>query len=210
MAIEKVVVYIPTSHLSPNPANPPARMEPSNIKSLVKSMRTDGLQYPLLVSRVGEEQYQIIDGHRRYAVLEADKHETIPCIVADGNAAHLFATVNANSKPLTPKDWAIVFVTGGQIPPGQTANNLQKLSQLIGNEGIRRMTECGLSPNTYQVARRVSKYIGMQQENEELTRIVQWLIDHRQTSNCIGVMTSQQPPTLIQDALNENRPVKIA
>src|SRR5215207_9273598 len=69
----KVVEYIPLEDLHENPANPPSRMDPSQTKGLVKSIRNDGLQYPILVSRRDADQYEVIDGHRRLAVYRADK-----------------------------------------------------------------------------------------------------------------------------------------
>lgn len=207
---EKRVEYIPIAQIHATPSNPPSRMQPGGLKSLVKSIRADSLQYPILVSRQDEDSFQIIDGHRRYAVLKGDGHEMIPCIVADGNSAHLYAVVNGTAKALSAKDWALVYVTGGQVPNGVTKNNLEKLAQLIGNDEIRAMAESGTSPGVYPVARRVSKYAyDTVTDTELLAKIVRWLIRNRETSNCLGVIINSQPAHFIRDAVEQDRKVQL-
>lgn len=203
---QKIVEYLLTDLLYPNPANPPSRTDLGNLSSLTKSIRGDGLQYPILVSKDGEGRFQIIDGHRRYTVLKSDKHETVPCIVADGNAGHLYAMVNGTAKPLTGKDWAYVFISpGGRVPNGVTHNNLKRLAQLIGNDGIRWMADEGLSPGVYQTARRVAKYVDGNADNDErLTEIVKWLIRNRQTAACLAIINNQQDAAMIGHAIKND------
>jgi hypothetical protein len=184
-------------------------MEPAGNRGLVKSIRSIRLQYPLLVISRGNGKFMIIDGHRRYSVLKADGHESAPCIVAEGNSAQLYSDVNATARPLDGRDWAIIFITGGSVPPGRTRNNLIKLSQLIGNAEIGKMAEAGMKPGVIQTARAVSKYVYQEEDDDKLRTIVQWLIRYRQSPNCNGIITNQQDPLLIREALEEDRKIKI-
>lgn len=203
----KTVEYIPMGYLNANPSNPSERSQEGGIRSLVKSIREDGLQYPILVSKRSETEYEIIDGHRRWAAYKGDHHDEMPCIVAEGSSSHLYTIVNGLSKPLTGKDWAYVYVNGGQVPKGVTGNNLVALSRLIGNDGIRDMAERGMAPGVYQSARKVAKYVYGEITDDKLAIIVDWLIKLRQTSNCMSSINNGRSAEAIKVAIESNKPV---
>lgn len=208
----KQIAYLPLDAIEPNPSNPPDRMTPAANRGLTKSVRGIGLQYPILVSKKdGAEptKYVIIDGHRRYSVYVSENRDDIPCIVAEGNLGQLYADVNASTRPLTGSDWAIVYVTGGTVPPGRTRNNLIKLSQLVGNDVIRQMADAGIRPGIYNTAQQVCRHAYKGETDDQLRQIVQWLVKHRQAANCRSVIQLGQDVAPIKSAIEEDRPVRL-
>lgn len=205
----KEVIYIDIEQLRTNSHQPEGRTEPSKMKTLTASIKREGLQYPILIFKRDDGTYEVIDGHRRLAVLRAEKHEKVPCIVADGNPDQIFAAVNATVRAVSGLEWAYIFVEGGPLPKGVTKNNLEALAKLIGNDGIRDMIARGVQPGVYQGARRVAKYIyGGQTTDDKVREIVQWLINHKQMSNCLAVINQNQSADTILDALRNDGPVK--
>jgi ParB-like chromosome segregation protein Spo0J len=64
-----------------------------DIESLQGSIKRDGLQEPLLVYEVAENQYAVIDGVRRFEALKEFGWQSLPCLIKKGmdtsDAAHL-------------------------------------------------------------------------------------------------------------------------
>lgn len=208
----KEIIYLPMSYLHPNPANPESRMQDAHIKQLLLSVRKNGLQYPILVAKRTDDYFEIIDGHRRFACYISDKHDEIPCIVADGNSNELYSIVNGTARPLKGVDWALVFVHGGTVPKGITLNNLNALSQLIGNEGILELVDLGISPGVYQTARRVTKYVygdSAISDTDLLGKIVLWLARKKQTSNCLNRINTSGDPAPMKEAIENDSIVRI-
>lgn len=203
----KEVEYLELSKLRDNPRQPPARTEPHNLKSLVSSIRRDGLQYPILVSYSPDGSFTIIDGHRRAAALRSDGHELIPCIRAEGQMDHLFAVVAGTQKKLTSLDWATIFVNNGEVPSNPTKTSLVKLRELIGNDGIKEMIGRGVTPQVYQVARRTIKYVHDGDERQ-LKPTLLWLIKHKQSMNANSVISNQQSADIILRAIKDDQPIR--
>ena len=76
-----------------------------DIESLIKSLRREGPQEPLLVYEIDEGKYCIIDGARRKKAFEEMGRTEVPCLVrqgiSDAEAAHLSFIKNAERKTIT-------------------------------------------------------------------------------------------------------------
>ncbi len=77
-----------------------------DIESLQGSIKRDGLQEPLLVNEVAENQYIVIDGVRRLAAVQEFGWQSVPCLIKKGmdasDAAHLSYVKNTERNSLTP------------------------------------------------------------------------------------------------------------
>jgi ParB family chromosome partitioning protein len=87
------------------------RKHPGDLESLKHSIRRDGLQEPLLVSRSEDDVCMVIDGSRRLAVLAEFGLKTAPCLVQENlslaQITHISYVKNAERKNLSPIDIAL-------------------------------------------------------------------------------------------------------
>ena len=77
-----------------------------DIESLQGSIKRDGLQEPLLVNEVAENQYIVIDGVRRLSAVQEFGWQSVPCLIKKGmdasDAAHLSYVKNTERNSLNP------------------------------------------------------------------------------------------------------------
>lgn len=69
---------IPARHVHPSPDQPRHRL--GDLDPLVASIRDHGLLQPILVRKLGEKDYQIIAGERRFRAAVRAGLDVIPCI----------------------------------------------------------------------------------------------------------------------------------
>jgi len=75
-------------------------------KTLQDSIERDGLQKPLLVSKVSENKYEVTDGGRRLGACKKLTFTKLPCIIIEGisasDAAHRSYVINTERNSLDP------------------------------------------------------------------------------------------------------------
>ncbi|CAM3237021.1 ParB/RepB/Spo0J family partition protein [Prescottella defluvii] len=69
--------------IEPNPKQPRHVFDEEALNELVHSIREFGLMQPIVVRRVGPEQYQLVMGERRWRASQLAGLETIPAIVRE-------------------------------------------------------------------------------------------------------------------------------
>lgn len=77
------VQQIPLNQISPNPYQPRTVFDPEKLHELADSIQAHGVLQPVLVRRVGHEQYQLIAGERRFRAAQIAKLTTIPALVRE-------------------------------------------------------------------------------------------------------------------------------
>lgn len=111
----KKITDIPTGDIHRNPDNP--RKEAGNVTELAASIRENGIETPLLVRtafELGQAQYILEAGERRWTVARALQLKTCPCrvrIVQPGentviNALFMGLIENGGRKQLSAMEWA--------------------------------------------------------------------------------------------------------
>jgi len=82
-----------------------------NIESLQGSIKRDGLQEPLLVYDIGNNQYAVIDGVRRLEAIKEFGWQSVSCLINKGmeasDAAHLSYVKNTERNSLNPIEIAL-------------------------------------------------------------------------------------------------------
>ena len=77
-----------------------------DIETLQGSIKRDGLQEPLLVYELADNQYAVIDGVRRLEAVGEFGWQSIPCLIKKGmetsDAAHLSYVKNTERNSLNP------------------------------------------------------------------------------------------------------------
>ncbi|RVW07724.1 ParB/RepB/Spo0J family partition protein [Prescottella agglutinans] len=74
---------IPPQLIEPNPKQPRSVFDEEALAELVHSIREFGLMQPIVVRRVGDDQYQLVMGERRWRASQIAGLETIPAIVRE-------------------------------------------------------------------------------------------------------------------------------
>lgn len=109
------VQVVPLAAIHPSPLNPRSATNTERLAELADSMRTSGLQQPVVVrpvprSRlVGDPQYELVFGHRRAMAARSLGWETIPAIVRDMTDEQVVlaqAVENLQREDLSPLDEA--------------------------------------------------------------------------------------------------------
>ena len=77
------VTEVPASAIAPNPMQPRTALDPQALAELAASVREHGLIQPLIVTRQGPEQYQLIAGERRWQAARMAGLATVPVIVKE-------------------------------------------------------------------------------------------------------------------------------
>jgi ParB family chromosome partitioning protein len=77
------VTEVPVSVIAPNPMQPRTVLDPQALAELAASVREHGLIQPLIVTRQGPEQYQLIAGERRWQAARMAGLATVPVIVKE-------------------------------------------------------------------------------------------------------------------------------
>jgi ParB/RepB/Spo0J family partition protein len=74
-------VLIPTSAIEPNPENPRKHFDQSALNELASNMKEIGQLHPCIVTPLGEEQYQIVAGERRWRAALRGGMPDVWCVV---------------------------------------------------------------------------------------------------------------------------------
>ena len=74
-------VLIPTLSIEPNPDNPRKHFDESALNELASNMKEIGQLHPCIVTVVGEDQYQIVAGERRWRAAVRGGLSEIWCVV---------------------------------------------------------------------------------------------------------------------------------
>jgi len=120
---------LPLSMIEPNPEQP--RSSLGNLEELTASIREKGVLEPILVRVVGEQQYQIISGERRFRAAIAAGLEEIPAIEIDADDREVLEIAlieNIQRKDLTPFEEA----EGFSFLQERFGYTHEKLAQVIG------------------------------------------------------------------------------
>lgn len=77
------IKYIPLKNIRPNHEQPRKYFNPEAMESLTRSIERYGVISPITVRDIGDEEYELISGERRYRAAFSAGLDEIPCIVID-------------------------------------------------------------------------------------------------------------------------------
>ena len=80
---EGEVRAIPLTQLVPNPHQPRTHFDTEKMDDLAASVREHGILQPILVKRIGHEQYQLVAGERRFRAAQKVGLAVIPALIKD-------------------------------------------------------------------------------------------------------------------------------
>jgi len=100
---------LPTIALQPGKYQPRTRMDPGSLEELAASIKAQGIMQPIMVRPVGEDDYEIIAGERRWRASQIAGLAEVPCLVreiADEAALAMSLIENIQREDLNPLEEA--------------------------------------------------------------------------------------------------------
>ncbi len=103
------LVDLAVSIIRPNPRQPREHFDEDALGALTASVREIGILQPVLVRRVGDDEYELIAGERRWRAARRAGLDTIPAIIRDaseGESLQQALIENLNREELNPLEEA--------------------------------------------------------------------------------------------------------
>ena len=80
---KKNLINLPIEKLRPGKYQPRKDMSPDALEELAASIRNQGIIQPIVVRPIGEGEYEIIAGERRWRASQLAQLDTVPCLIKD-------------------------------------------------------------------------------------------------------------------------------
>lgn len=164
-----------------NEVQPHYRTERKNLRGLLGSISENGVLQPVLVN---EKTMEIIDGHRRVAVLKILGIDNVPAILFNGelrdraiSSVDAFTICNSDTKILRKIDFLNIYKKGGNIPSG-IASSLIRITERLGSKFIDTLIERKQAPQTVERFFIVADIMGYT-DRKALTKFVTWVYKHK-------------------------------
>jgi len=104
---------IPLELIRPNPSQPRSRFDPEALEELARSVASNGVLQPLLVTEDGRDGYLLIAGERRLRAAERAGLATVPAVIrerlSEDRHLELALVENLQRRDLTPLEEARAF-----------------------------------------------------------------------------------------------------
>ncbi len=127
------VRVIPVNDILPNPEQPRLAIDADGLAELASSIREHGVLQPILVRPLGNNEYQLIAGERRWRASKAAGLPTIPALVEDiddDTAMEISIIENLQREDLSPLDEATMF----DRMVREHGYSVRKLAQKLGKD----------------------------------------------------------------------------
>lgn len=192
-----------TSKIKPAKYNPKSRTEKLN--GLVKSIKEHGIIIPLIV----DSENNLVDGHRRLASAKLLKMEKVPTIKIENKISKdlAYEVVNTNAKRISPGEYIFIHLNGGSVPR-IVLNQIELMTELVGEDGVKKLGDIGASWRILDAAYRVAKYCH-NLDNKFRKKIVFWLAFNKMTFQVRRAMDQRVNNEIIKKAIALNRPLKV-
>jgi ParB/RepB/Spo0J family partition protein len=124
---------IPVDRITPNPEQPRLVFDEDTLQELAASIREHGVLQPILVRPLGNHQFQLIAGERRWRASKIAGHATIPALVEeidDDTALEISIIENLQREDLSPLDEAGMY----DRMIHEHGYSVRKLAQKLGKD----------------------------------------------------------------------------
>ena len=127
------VRVIPVAQITPNPQQPRLAFDATSLEELAASIREHGVLQPILVRPLGNNEYQLIAGERRWRATKTAGLESIPALVEDiddDTALEIAIIENLQREDLSPLDEAAMY----DRMVREHGYSVRKLAQKLGKD----------------------------------------------------------------------------
>lgn len=112
-ALSKDFAYLPISKIQPNPDQPRKDFEEEPLAELAESIKVHGIIQPLTVRHMGDGNYQIISGERRFRASQRAQLKEVPAFIRTANDQTLLEMAlieNIQRQDLNPMEVAYSYL----------------------------------------------------------------------------------------------------
>lgn len=184
------------------PWNPPKRIK--NLSNLSRSIEEVGLLYPILVT----EKMEIVDGHRRLAVLREMGATEVRVIPVKGDQATLFAEVNSTGHSITGNDAIQIYMVNPAALTQHMRTRIESCETIIGRPLLERMAKEGMSLTSWYLANKIHDAAEM--EDEALLKdTMKWMLRYRCYRLAKRALSEGVEPGKIIAAIRRNKPLRV-
>lgn len=133
------VLNIEIDLVEPNPEQPRKNFSHLEMEELINSIQENGIIQPLIVTKVGDRQYQIIAGERRWRAAKFLELKTVPAIARsfkDNQKLEISLIENIQRKDLNPLERARAYqrlIDEFNLTQEQVAKKMGKARSSIAN-----------------------------------------------------------------------------
>ena len=130
---------LPVEWLSRGRYQPRREMDPETLQELADSIRAQGILQPIVVRAIGEQQFEIIAGERRWRAAQMARLDTVPALVrefSDEAAIALALIENIQREDLNPLEEALAmqrFADEFKLTHQQVADSVGKSRVAVTN-----------------------------------------------------------------------------
>ncbi|MBI3746970.1 MAG: ParB/RepB/Spo0J family partition protein [Chloroflexi bacterium] len=127
------VRVIPIAQITPNPQQPRLAFDATSLEELAASIREHGVLQPILVRPLGNNEYQLIAGERRWRATKTAGLASIPALVEDiddDTALEIAIIENLQREDLSPLDEAAMY----DRMVREHGYSVRKLAQKLGKD----------------------------------------------------------------------------
>ena len=124
---------IAIDRITPSPEQPRLAMDETSLEELAASIREHGILQPILVRPLGNNEFQLIAGERRWRASRAAGKATIPALVEeidDDTALEISIIENLQREDLSPLEEAAMF----ERMVTEHGYSVRKLAQKLGKD----------------------------------------------------------------------------
>lgn len=103
---------LPVTMISPNPYQPRMQINEESLNELAASIKEHGIIEPLLVTKTGENKYDLIAGERRWRATKLAGLETVPVVVKESSPQEMLELAvleNVQRADLNPLEEALAY-----------------------------------------------------------------------------------------------------
>lgn len=183
------------------PFNPDTRTMPKNLRVLRDLIIKYGFRVPVQFSRDGI----LGDGHRRVACARSIGLKQIPAFRQDLSVDEVFE-LNNGARKITDKELLKAYDNGFRNILAGKLSRLQTLRDLIGEDGIHRLAEKDISIFILSMARMVTNYCQID-DNDFTRRCIWWLVDYKQQFMVRRAIGGGIAPEVLERAVNEGKKI---
>lgn len=197
--------YVSPEALKPASYNPDSRTEAAALRELEASILDVGIIQPIRVT----DDYQVIDGHRRWTIARRHKFESVPVIVGNNSGFgldRLYGDANRATRKIGGADWLQVYVNGGQ-PPERWAARCAELESIVGKTRVKELAHDRKALHVLSVAKYVARYCD-DDSKAFLRALILWMLKHRMQLLAKRAVVHAVPQDVIIAAVKEDRPLR--
>ncbi|HBY86625.1 MAG TPA: chromosome partitioning protein ParB [Colwellia sp.] len=112
VTVDNELIKLPITQLTPGKYQPRREMSDAGLEELSLSIQSQGIIQPIVVRLVGDDQYEIIAGERRWRAAKLAQLDIIPCLVKnvpDESAVAIALIENIQREDLNAMEEAIAL-----------------------------------------------------------------------------------------------------